>query len=191
MKKALFLIYDGYAEFEINILSFFLKDKGFYIETVGVSDDPYIEGESGFFTVPKLKLGEVEVSQYDILIIPGGNIFPLLNNQKLLDLIKEFRYENKWIAGICSASALLGASGVLNNIKFSTSLNSKVKEVENLHDWTKKQLNCVTVDSRIITATGSAYVEFAVVVLKVLGYLDSYEEEKETILYYKNLILEY
>ncbi|EJR46127.1 hypothetical protein IIM_04867 [Bacillus cereus VD107] len=103
----------------------------------------------------------------------------------MLSLVQELHAEGKWIAGICAGTALLHAAEVLRNTKFSTSLISEVEHLVHLHEWEHKQSADVTVDGQIITAVGSAYVEFAAEILKQLHLFDE-EEEEETLLYFKN-----
>jgi putative intracellular protease/amidase len=187
MAKALFLMYEGFAEFEVNILSFFLKSKGFEIVTAtDTLESDSVYGESDFIFRPHTTISKIQdISDYDIFVIPGGNIFPLLKSQNLVKLLHQFKQQNKWIAAICSGTALLHESGVLKEVKYSTSLTSEEEELKHLHQWEYKQKSDITVDNKIITSTGSAYVEFGVRVIRELDLFDV-GEEQETLHYYKN-----
>lgn len=132
-----------------------------------------------------VSINDIQAKEYDIFIIPGGAIFQHLKNAKLLSLVQELHAKGKWIAGICAGTVLLHAADMLRNTKFSTSLISEVEHLVHLHEWEHKQSADVTVDGQIITAIGSAYVEFAAEILKQLHLFDDGEKE-ETLLYFKN-----
>lgn len=185
MKKALIFLFDGFAEFEVNIASLFLTSKEFEIITATV-DGKTVAGEGGFLCQPHVSIENIEVVDYEVFIVPGGHIFRHLENEQLLSIVKELHKQNKWIAGICAGTALLHAAGVLNKKKFSTSLTLDEKHLVHLHEWEYKQNKDVTVDGKVITAVGSAYVEFAVEIMKQLNLFDE-GEGNENLHYFKNI----
>ncbi len=185
MKKALIFLFDGFAEFEVNIASLFLISKEFEIITATV-DGKTVTGEGGFLCQPHVAIEHIEVADYEVLIVPGGHIFEHLENEKLLSIVNELHKQNKWIAGICAGTSLLHAAGVLNKKKFSTSLTPDEKQLAHLHEWKYKQNKDVTVDGKIITAVGSAYVEFATEIMKQLNLFNE-TEAKENLQYFKNV----
>ncbi|MGY0694410.1 DJ-1/PfpI family protein [Virgibacillus sp. FSP13] len=187
MRKALLLIYDGFADFEVNLLSFFLKDKGYQVETFTIDTEKrLIIGESGFLIQPHTVIANIDdVGAYDVLGIPGGPIFDVMHDQALLKLVRQFYEKDKWLAAICAGTALLAEANVMAGIHFSTSLSEDEEDVRHIHDWNVKQEADVIVDQNIITAKGSAYVEFAVQVIKVLELFEP-GEVNETLAYFKN-----
>ena len=72
---------------------------------------------------PHVSMEHIEVTDYEVFIVPGGHIFDHLENEQLLSIVNKLHKQNKWIAGICAGTSLLHA-GVLNKKKFSTSLTS-------------------------------------------------------------------
>ncbi|AAT59501.1 glutamine amidotransferase [Bacillus anthracis] len=185
MKKALIFLFDGFAEFEVNIASLFLISKQFEIITATV-DGKTVTGEGGFLCQPHVSMEHIEVADYELFIVPGGHIFDHLENDQLLSIVNKLHEQNKWIAGICAGTSLLHAAGVVNNKKFSTSLTSDEKQLAHLHEWEYKQNKDVTVDGKIITAVGSAYVEFATEIMKQLNLFNE-AEAKENLQYFKNV----
>jgi len=190
MKKALIFLFDGFAEFEVNIASLFLISKEFEIITATV-DGKTVTGEGGFLCQPHvaiehIEVADYEVADYEVFIVPGGHIFNHLENEKLLSIVNELHKQNKWIACICAGTSLLHAAGVLNKKKFSTSLTPDEKQLAHLHEWKYKQNKDVTVDGKIITAVGSAYVEFATEIMKRLNLFNE-AEAKENLQYFKNV----
>ena len=187
MKKALFLIFDRYAEFEVNLAAMFLRSNAYTIETFTVENEKRpIIGEASFHTYPDLTLKEIEGAEaYDILVTAGGNIFPVLENEQLLSLVREFHDKGKFVAGICAGTSLPSKAGILTGKKFSTSLEENEEEHKDLHDWSLLRQDDVTIEDKIITAQGNAYVEFATIILREMGLLEEGEEE-QTLDYFKN-----
>ena len=57
-----------------------------------------------------------EISQADILLIPGGfGVDTLLKNTELLNWIQKIDSTTKWTTSVCSGSLLLAEAGLLNN----------------------------------------------------------------------------
>ncbi|MET0787145.1 MAG: DJ-1/PfpI family protein [Paenisporosarcina sp.] len=188
MKKALFLLFDRYAEFEVNLAAMFLKSKGYTIETFTVENEKRpIIGESSFHAYPDLTLNDINgADEYEVLVTPGGHIFPVLENEHLMSLVRDFHDKGKFIAGICAGTSLPSQAGILSGKRFSTSLEEKEDDHKDLHDWSLlQQDDDVTVQDNIITAQGNAYVEFASTILREMGLYEEGEEE-QTLDYFKN-----
>ncbi|MEI2664110.1 DJ-1/PfpI family protein [Rossellomorea sp. LJF3] len=182
--KALFLLYDHYVDWEISPLSYIFSVTNVEIETAALQEEVTHSGK--FRIRVDRTLNECRVSDYDILVIPGGDPEPLLEEEALLNLIREFDQENKWIAAICGASTLLGKSSVLRNRLYSTSID--ITEFPSCFDPVYQSKADTTVCENLITAEGSAYVEFAVEVGKQLNLFNDREDELETMLFFKNLL---
>nr|WP_202407286.1 DJ-1/PfpI family protein [Pseudalkalibacillus hwajinpoensis] len=180
--KALFFLYDGYVDWEISTLSYLFSETNVEIETTALTSEVT---HSGNFTIKVTHTVEnCRVEDYDILIIPGGDPKPLLHEEKLINLIQAFDQQHKWIAAICGASTLLGASAVLRNRAYSTSI--EVSEFLPYFNPDLKSKADVTVCENMITAEGNAYIEFAVAVGKELNLFKDREDELETVLFFKN-----
>lgn len=79
------------------------------------------------FNVPILvdkTIEEVSVDDYDALAIPGGfedfGFYEEAYNEKLLELIRLFDSQKKWIATVCVGALPVGKSGVLKGRKATT-----------------------------------------------------------------------
>ncbi|KGP90257.1 thiJ/PfpI family protein [Pontibacillus chungwhensis BH030062] len=180
--KALFLLYEGYVDWEISALSYILSVTDCEIETTALQSEVK---HCGQFTVKVTKtIDECTAGEYDLLIIPGGDPVPLLEESKITTLIQEFDKKNKWIAAICGASTLLGASSVLREREYSTSI--EIEEFQAFFNPTYKSKTDVTVCENLITAEGNAYIEFAIATGKQLNLFEDREDELETVLFFKN-----
>lgn len=79
------------------------------------------------FNVPVLVdkvMDEVSADGYDALAIPGGfeefGFYEEAYNEQLLELIRLFDSQKKWIATVCVGALPVGKSGVLNGRKATT-----------------------------------------------------------------------
>lgn len=79
------------------------------------------------FNVPVLVdkvMDEVSADEYDALAIPGGfeefGFYEEAYNEQLLELIRLFDSQKKWIATVCVGALPVGKSGVLNGRKVTT-----------------------------------------------------------------------
>ena len=66
-------------------------------------------------------MDEVSADEYDALAIPGGfeefGFYEEAYNEQLLELIRLFDSQKKWIATVCVGALPVGKSGVLNGRK--------------------------------------------------------------------------
>jgi protein deglycase len=184
MKRALLFIYDTFADFEVTILLTCLKSK-YRMDsfTVAKQLNP-IQSCAGFQVLPNLTIEQVKPEDYDILIIPGGEPVSVLKNSQLHKIVQQFYSEGKTLAAICGGPAILGASGILDKVRYTASIDpedSLYREVLVSGNQVNKH---IVIDKNIITATGSNYLNFAETVLRKIGF---YSEDMEDPLgYFRN-----
>lgn len=110
-----------------------------------------------------------EISQADILLIPGGfGIDNLLNNPQIIEWIQQIDRSTKWTVSVCSGSLLLAQAGLLNGKSCTTHWRRK-EQLRN-YDVTVKDERYVQ-DGKIITSAGvSAGIDMAIyLVSKIAG----------------------
>jgi len=82
-------------------------------------DQTYTEKPGHNFTL-NATFANIEASDYDALVIPGGRAPEYLRlNQDVLGIVRHFMAANKPVAAICHAAQLLAAAGVLKGRKCS------------------------------------------------------------------------
>ncbi|MGB8956477.1 MAG: DJ-1/PfpI family protein [Tumebacillaceae bacterium] len=170
MKKVLFFLYEKSAEFEIAVLATALNGQADVV-TCTLTREP-ITSVGGMKMVGHLTVDEVNPQDFDALVIPGGVCHPLLGEQELLEMIRGFHAQGKVIGAICAGPSFLAAAGVLDGVKFATSLEKHNLEYLDVISWDNVQPERVYTDGNIVTATGSSYVDFAEAVLRALGVED-------------------
>jgi 4-methyl-5(b-hydroxyethyl)-thiazole monophosphate biosynthesis len=150
-------------------------------------DAAFVTGAGGFQTVPHVQISQVSAADYDVLIIPGGRHEALLNNSALHELIRDFKRENKVIAAICGGPVHLAAAGILEGNAYTTAISPDDETAGHLFNWSYRSIEDVVCDNNILTATGSAYVEFAVQLYKLLGFFENEAEEQQSLAFFKNI----
>jgi len=176
--KVLIFLYDDYAEFEISILDTVLR--GNNVEVVTCSHKPvgtYVVSSGGLQIVPHYTITDINPNDYAALVVPGGRPHVLLGNENIQSFMKRMSEAGVYMAAICAGPSLLADAGLLENMGYTTSLS----EGEELYDrapfqWENKRQEIVVTDQKVITATGSAYVEFAEEVLRQLGLFEASDQ---------------
>ncbi|MDU4752712.1 type 1 glutamine amidotransferase family protein [Clostridium butyricum] len=172
MKKTiLFVILQQYADWEAAYLSSginMLGDGSYEIKTVSLTNES-IASIGGFHTVPDYDIKSIP-SEYEALILIGGMTWRNEKAKQVKPLVEECFKKGKVIGGICDASAFLGTVGVLNNV------NHTSNDLNDLKEWAGKSytgeekyiMQQAVSDKNVITANGTAALEFAKEVMLTL-----------------------
>jgi protease I len=108
-------------------------------------------------TVDRL-LDEVRADDYDVLVLPGGQINPdlLRVNQKALDLVRAFHRQKKTIAAVCHAPWLLIETELIKGHRATSYASIKTDMINAGAKWIDAE---VVVDRGIITARNPGDLE--------------------------------
>ena len=172
MKKILFLILQQYADWEAAYLSSAITMLGqgqYDIKIVSLSQDS-VQSIGGFQVLPDYDIMSVP-EDYEALILIGGMTWRNQNTQQIKELVKDCCQKGKVLGGICDASAFLGTAGVLNDVMHTSN------DLGDLKQWAgpaytgeaKYIAKQAIRDSNIITANGTAPLEFAKEILLALN----------------------
>ena len=75
--------------------------------------DTYVE-RPGYGLAAELAFEQVVVDDYDAILILGGRAPEYLrNDRRLLDIVREFDAQQKWIFAICHGAQVLAAAGLI------------------------------------------------------------------------------
>lgn len=172
MKKlVLFLLLEPFADWEASYLASSLQTLGagyFTIQTVSLSKSP-IHSMGGFTILPDTDLLSAP-SEFDGLILIGGTTWRTAAAQQVEPLVRAAVQQHAVLGGICDAAAFLGTLGVLNHVRHTAN------DLQDLKQWagsvyTGEAHYCMRQavrDRRMITANGTAALEFAREVLLAL-----------------------
>jgi len=117
-----------------------------------------VEPTSGPQVLPNLSYGAA-VSQYDIILVPGG---PMPAVQNARDLVVPFLKRQapgaQYVLSVCTGSWLLAKAGILDGMKATTNKSAFRHIAEDTKDlpitWVKKARWVVDDDSRLWTSSG-------------------------------------
>ena len=115
-KKVAVFLADGFEEVEAITPVDLLQRAGITVDTVSITDDNLVKSARKVKILTDKVIGEIDFSEYDMLVMPGGpgtgNYF---KSQLLLDNVLKFSKdnENKRVAAICAAPTVLASLGIL------------------------------------------------------------------------------
>ncbi|KAF1943185.1 DJ-1 [Clathrospora elynae] len=189
MPKALILIADGSEEIEFVTPYDILTRAGFEVKSAGiqlknevyahmtrniriVSDYPTLS------SVPSQPIHEY----FDILILPGGGpgAKAFCTSDPVLELIRNFRKEDKWVAAICAGTTALVASvGRFGGEKVKVTSHPSVAEEVKDAGWEYSE-DRVVVNRNIITSRGpGTAMLFALTIVDVMCGKEKRDEVAE------------
>ena len=176
MKKVALLLADGFEEVEVVTPADFLRRAGIQVvissvggELVTGSNNIVIKADSTIDALP---------ADLDGIILPGGmpGATNLAQSEVVTKLLNKMNNDNKLVAAICAAPALvLGGAGLLEGRKF-TCYPGFEKEVTAADFSTER----VVQDGNIITSRGpGTAAEFSIAVIEYLLGSDAANSVKE------------
>ncbi|WP_323847538.1 MAG: DJ-1/PfpI family protein [Phytoplasma sp.] len=125
MKKGLLFLYNGFEDCEALATRSFLRKNLLDVVTFTSNATLEVFSSQRLMVKSDLFIDEIQLSEYDFLIIPGGPYVKKIlkedkiNLNKILTILKYFTDNRKIIGAICAAPALLGKLNLLENHKFT------------------------------------------------------------------------
>lgn len=155
------LLYPGFSEYELSVLLSVLKQGGKQTLFIGIDNLP-VKGEAGLPCIPDTSINQVDVTILDSVVLPGVDDFKhLVHHKELTSFLHRIDNQNRVIAAISSAPFFLSLSGVLKGKKYTTGLTVEQRTFLETFDHENYLDLPVVVDDYLITAKGSAFLEFA------------------------------
>ncbi|WP_066719144.1 type 1 glutamine amidotransferase domain-containing protein [Sphingomonas pituitosa] len=116
--RVLMLATDGFEESELFEPRQALLDAGAQVTLASIKTDPITGesgGEKGKSITPDATLDQVELDQFDALVLPGGvgNPDKLRMNTTAVEIVRSFMDSNRLVAAICHAPWLLAEADVV------------------------------------------------------------------------------
>ena len=139
------------------------------IKTVSLSKD-VVQSIGGFRVLQDYDIESIP-NDYEAVILIGGMTWRDENAKQVKTLVEDCYEKGKILGGICDASAFLGTVGVLNEVAHtSNDLNNLKQWAGSIYTGEKKYIAKQSVrDKNIITANGTAPMEFAKEILLALN----------------------
>jgi len=191
-KEIIFVLLNGFADREAAHLAVCLntgvKPGGplkYISKTLSLTKDPIVS-IGGLRVLPDYDIHTLPEDCAGLVLVGGDKWFST-EAESIVPLVEKMIQENKLVGGICNASVFLGRHGFLNHVKHTSNTLDYLKNFAgekytgDAHYIAKPAIR----DGNIVTANGTAQMEFC---REVLYALDADEPEiiEESYLYYKN-----
>lgn len=151
MKVTTFLT-QGFETVEALAVVDILRRAGVTVDLVSVTEQKEIKSAQGITISAEYTFGEYNIKEADAIFLPGGpGHVHYEENEKLIENLKEFADNNKYVAAICAAPSILGRAGFLNG-KRATCFPGFEGELKGATFADVKER--VVVDGNIITSRG-------------------------------------
>ena len=175
--EILYILLPDYAAHEAVYLSqaiasdeFALKENPKYVNKVVAPTMEPVKSIGGFRTLSDYSFDTMP-EDYAALVLIGGFGWATPVADKVVPIVKQAIEKGKVVGAICNAASFMAKHGFLNNIRHTGN------GIEQLELWggekytnTNGYVNAQAVsDNKIVTANGSATLEFAKELLSLLG----------------------
>ena len=181
VKKVLLLLAEGFEEVEALTTVDYLRRMDIIVDTCSIKGGKRVQGAHRIAIEADKQLDEINsIKNYDGIIIPGGmpGAINLRDDDKVIQLVKEFNQQEKLIGAICAGPIVLQRAGILSGKEITSypGFDNDLKESIYKEDL-------VVQDKNIITARGPAVaVYFALNLVENLVGEKKVDELKKDIL---------
>lgn len=154
MKKVLLLLAEGFEEVEAITVIDCLRRMNIIVDTCSINGKRKVTGAHRITIDTDKDISKINpVKNYDVLVIPGGSkgATNLRSDDRVIELVKEFNSQGKFLAAICAGPIVLQTAGILIGKKVTSypGYDNDLKESEYKDD-------IVVQDGNIITSRGPA-----------------------------------
>ena len=184
LQEVLFVVLEEYADWEAAAIAAALNEKPeegekkFIVKTVTLDGEP-VTSIGGFKVLPDYSV-ETAPEDFAGLVLIGGNSWRKEDSGKVLDLVEKAQSKNVTVGAICDATVFMGMNGKLNVEKHTSNHLPELKEAAGSNytgEGSYLEQQAVR-DGKLITANGSAYLEFGKEVLYALNAAPEEEIEE-------------
>lgn len=174
-EKVLFVLLDEYADWEAASLAAALNEepegdgRRFEVKTVSLTKEP-VRSIGGFTVLPDYSIDDTP-EKFAGLILIGGNSWRKDSSGRVMELVDKAISQQAVLGAICDASVFLGKNGSLNDVPHTSNQLEDLQETSgdrytNESRYLQQQaVRC----GQLITANGSAFLEFGKEVLEALN----------------------
>lgn len=180
MKRAVFFVLNEYADWEGGYLSSQLnRNPEWLVKTASIK--PEVTSIGGFTTKIDYQVDDIP-SDIDLLVLIGGDTWRT-ENVSLLELIQTRLNSSKPVAAICGSVDYLARNGLLDGYKHTGNSQYLWRKYINYHNDNDYMNEQAVIDNNLVTANGTAVLEFTNLVLKMIEFNSDDQVNKMTDLY--------
>lgn len=161
-KEILVFIFDGYADWESAYICSELNgaETDYIVKTLSLDKEPKIS-MGGFRIIPDYDVSDYP-QNFEMLLLIGGYAWMEQKNNAIYPVVEYAIQHHIPVAAICNAANFMAENGYLDNIRHSGNtlefMKSQAPHYKGYCNFIEKQ---AVYDSGIITANGTASLEFA------------------------------
>lgn len=181
MKRAVMLFAEGFETVEALMVVDILRRGGVEVTMASITEEDYVESSHRVRVEMDAVLGEVDVLEYDAIILPGGmpGTLHLGESEAVKKSVLAMNEAGKIVAAICAAPGVLGKHGLLEGKRACSYPDHEV----NLRGAEVSREPVVT-DGNIVTSRGlGTAMEFGLALLERLEGREKAEQIKKAIVY--------
>ncbi|MDR2884339.1 MAG: DJ-1/PfpI family protein [Deferribacteraceae bacterium] len=179
MANALLILADGFEEVEAITPIDLLRRAGVDVTVAALKGMEAIGGHS-IVVSADVELKSVLNKHFDMLILPGGGggTAKLAASEEVLNLLRKYEKEDRYIAAICAAPTVLAKAGVAKDIPVTSHPCGEGAFAPEL--YTKER---VVVSGKVITSrSAGTAMDFSLELVKVLAGVEAYKTLKNDLL---------
>jgi 4-methyl-5(b-hydroxyethyl)-thiazole monophosphate biosynthesis len=185
MKRVVVPLAPGFEEIETITVVDILRRAGVAVSlaSVHVGSSPMaIEGRTGIKVMPDISISEVQASDFDMIVLPGGlkGAQTLQNDPHVARLLRDSRERNRphYIGAICAAPIVLATNNMIAGRRLTSHPSVKDQLDGAIYDDAR-----VVIDGNLVTSRGpGTAMEFALTLVKVLEGQEKMQEITEAVL---------
>ena len=172
---------EGFEESEAIIPTDILRRGGVEVQLVSMTGAQTVTGAHGIKLESDILFDEADYDTCEMIVLPGGmpGTLNLQNHSGLIEKIKDFVEQDKYVAAICAAPMILGELGLLKgrHATIYPQMEEHLKGAKPLKDE-------IVVDDKFITAKGPAFAsKFGYTLLMILKNEEIAEDVFNDMLY--------
>ena len=171
-------VYDTLADWEIGHVTAHINNGAWQrrpgshrIVTVGESRAP-VTTMGGLKVIPDVELGDLRPADSAMLVLPGADTWVTGGNAAFVKKAREFLEAGVPVAAVCGATFALAAEGLLDERRHTSNARQFLAATGYKGGARYCDVPAVT-DGDLITASGTAPVEFAREIMARLGLYDA------------------
>lgn len=181
MKRAVMLFAEGFETVEALMAVDILRRGGVEVTMASINEEDYVVSSHKVRVEMDAVLGEVDMMEYDAIILPGGmpGTLHLGESEAVKKAVLAMNDAGKLVAAICAAPGVLGKYGLLEGKKACSYPD---------HEGNLKgafvSREPVVVDGNIVTSRGlGTAMEFALKLLELLDSREKADQIRQAIVY--------
>jgi 4-methyl-5(b-hydroxyethyl)-thiazole monophosphate biosynthesis len=166
MPKVLVPLAQGCEEIEAVTIINILRRAGIEVISAGLDDLPVL-GSRGVMLLPDISLDTALQQSFDMIVLPGGQ--PGTDNlnadKRIIALLQQMAQQEKYVAAICAAPAVLASAGLLDGKQAAS-----FPETLDAFPEVRQQPAAVVEDGKLITSRGpGTAMDFALTLVERLA----------------------